>query len=69
VREFDASGSHGSQFVITTGPMHYLDGQSVVFGEVVEGMDVVTAISQSPLEEGTPDRPLDPTTITAVEVL
>lgn len=60
--------SSGSQFTLTTGDAHALDGQQVVFGKVVDGMDTATKIEASPLTPST-DRPQDPTTIQSVEVL
>jgi len=38
--------SAGSQFYICFGPQPHLDGQYTIFGQVVEGMDVVDRIKQ-----------------------
>ncbi|XP_068198804.1 peptidyl-prolyl cis-trans isomerase-like 4 [Antennarius striatus] len=44
----NGNNQHGSQFLITTSEnLDYLDGVHTVFGEVTEGMDVLTKINET----------------------
>ena len=45
--------TNGSQFFITTAVTDWLDGAHVVFGEVVEGWDVVQKIEKLGSRSGT----------------
>ena len=54
------SGSGGSQFLILLNAMPHLDGKYTVFGEVVEGMNVVSSIPpRNPSNSKTASAPAD----------
>lgn len=50
------ANSNGSQFFITTVKTSWLDGRHVVFGRVVDGMDVLMAIEAVGSQSGTPSQ-------------
>ena len=59
--------TNGSQFFVTLVPCGWLDGKHAVFGEVVEGLDVVTAIGE--VETNASDQPREPVTIDTVTIV
>ena len=58
--------TNGSQFfVVTADEAPWLDGKHTVFGKVIEGMDVLDRLNETPT--GGADRPLTPVYISSIE--
>ena len=58
--------SNGSQFFITVAPTTWLQDKHTIFGEVVEGYDVVVRIANTP--RGAQDRPNTPVVINKLSI-
>lgn len=60
-------GTNGSQFFITHVETPWLNGRHTVFGEVVEGLNVVDSIANVSVGEG--NKPIEPIYMNTVEII
>ena len=58
--------TNGSQFFITVAPTPWLTGNHTIFGEVVDGQEIVTKISLVP--RGSQDKPHKPVVLESVVI-
>ena len=64
-----AVNSSGSQFYITASRQHQFDGNYVVYGQVLEGLEFVQEASNAEIREDKAETQVEPVTIISAKML